>query len=129
MPDENPEILALRRTFDAISAGDIKTAAQGLHPDIVWEHNPGVGSPEEGTYRGREEVAALFARIVAAWEHMRAEPGEISRLDDGAYLVRGELHAKHATSSTEIVTPYEQRLAFRDGLLAEGRMVTGQGLA
>jgi hypothetical protein len=41
------------------------------------------------------------------------------------YLVRGELRCKHTTSEAEIVSPYEQRLELRDGLLSKGTMVLG----
>jgi hypothetical protein len=35
---------------------DFDEAEALLDPEIVWEHNLGEGSPEEGVYRGRGEV-------------------------------------------------------------------------
>ena len=115
----------IRGMYKAIAARDSDAFGQGLDRDVVWEHNPGAGSPEEGTYRGLEEVTALFERIMEPWERMWLEPTESARLGPGTYLLKGQLHAKHATSSSELVTPYEQRLEIRGGLLVKVRMVTG----
>jgi hypothetical protein len=68
----------------------------------------------------------LFGRIIEPWEYIRAEPGEIRRLDDGAYLVKGELHSKHSTAAGEIVTPYEQRFEIEEGLLVRARVTFGR---
>jgi hypothetical protein len=38
----------IREVNDAMQAGDLQTVSESLHPEIVWEHNLGVGSPEEG---------------------------------------------------------------------------------
>jgi ketosteroid isomerase-like protein len=70
-------------------------------------------------------VLHLFERILEVWESLRAEPYEIRELGDGAYLVRGELRGKHATSATEVASPYEQYLEIRDQLLVKGRMASG----
>jgi hypothetical protein len=91
----------------------------------VLPHHVGVGSPEEGVYEGREAVIRLFERIVEPWESLRPQPNSIDRLDDGTYLIKGELHAKHATSAIDIMVPYEQRVEVRDGLLVKGQMTTG----
>jgi ketosteroid isomerase-like protein len=61
---------------DAVAQGDTRAVAAHLHADVVWEHNIGAGSPEEGVYRGREDVMRLFERIVEPWEYLRA--GDIS---------------------------------------------------
>jgi ketosteroid isomerase-like protein len=121
----DPNVDLIRRINDAVTARDMNTIAKWLHPDVVWEHNLGGGSLEEGTYRGRESVVALLERILEPWEYLVAEPDEIRDLGGGAYRVAGRLRAKHATSSTEIVSPYVQRIEIRDGLLVEGKMTTG----
>jgi len=116
----------LRRVNEAVSDGDIRAVTALLDPDVVWEHNVGVGSPEEGIYRGRQAVAQLFERIIEPWELMRPEPYEITVLGEDTFRVVGRLHAKHTISAAEIVAPYEQQLEIRDGLLAHGRMTTGE---
>ena len=109
---------------DAVNRRDFEAVASLLHPDAVWEHNIGQGSPEEGVYRGRDAVVELLTRIVETWEYMRAEPREIRELGEERYVVHGDLHVKHPATDTEIVAQYEQDLTFRDGLLVRGRMKT-----
>jgi ketosteroid isomerase-like protein len=116
----------LRKLNDALSAGDVRAASALIHPDVVWEHNIGVGSPEEGVYHGREAVVALFERIIEPWETLRAYPDHIRVMEDGSFLQTGRLRAKHATSEMVVVAPYEQQLEMREGLLVKGRMTTGE---
>jgi ketosteroid isomerase-like protein len=115
----------MRAMDDAVSRHDLHGFVDLMHPDAVWEHNPGSGSPEEGVYVGREEIMALFERIFEGWEYMRPEPSEVQEPDPGVLVVRGRLHTKHSSTENEIVSPYEQRLEIRDGLLSKGRMVIG----
>ena len=110
----------------AVATGDPAAVAEHLHPEIVWEHNIGVGSPDEGIYQGRESVIALLERIVEAWESISPEPQAIDHIDDGRYRVRGELVAKHRTSDREIRTSYEQHLEVVDGEVVKGTMKTGE---
>ena len=112
---------------DAVERGDLEAFAERIHPNVIWRHNIGVGTPEEGEYEGRENVVALYARILETWEYMRPVPREVRELGDGVLMVQGELYAKHRDAATEIVTPYAQRLRVRDGLLVAGEMVTASG--
>ena len=121
----DPAIEVIREVNEAIAKSDLRTLAEHLHPHVVWEHNIGTGSPEEGVYTGRESVMQLFERIVEPWEYLRAEPRSIDRLDDGRYHVVGDLRAKHRTSDTEIFASYEQHLDVRDEMLVKGDMKTG----
>jgi ketosteroid isomerase-like protein len=110
---------------EAVATNDLRGFVERMHPDAVWEHNPGSGSPEEGVYQGREQIRQLFQRILEGWEYMQPTPSEIRELEPGAYRVRGALHCKHAATDNVIVEQYEQRLEIRDGLLVKGRMIIG----
>ena len=90
-----------------------------MHPDAVWEHNLGSGSPEEGVYQGREAIRRLFERISRAGSTCARCPPTIRELEAGVYLVRGELHCKHRPRRTRSSTQYEQRMEIRDGLLSK----------
>jgi ketosteroid isomerase-like protein len=115
----------IREVNEAMAAGDLKTVSEHLHEDIVWEHNVGGGSPEEGVYRGRDEVIALFERVLEPWELMRLDVDRISELEAGKVEIEGELHFKHRSSAAEVIEPYVQRGEIRDGLLVKGEMVFG----
>jgi ketosteroid isomerase-like protein len=118
----------LVREFNAaVERRDLPAIARRTHPDLVWSHNVGVGTPEEGVYAGRASVIALFERILEPWDYLRPVPRELQDVGGGVFMIRGDLHAKHGATATEIVTPYEQRIEVRDGLLVKGEMVTGAG--
>jgi ketosteroid isomerase-like protein len=116
----------IRKVNDAVANRDMQVLSERLHPDVVWEHNIGVGTLEEGVYRGREHVTQLFERILEPWEYLRTVPQEIRSVGPGKYTVRGELHAKHATTDREVVTPYEQEVEMEEGLLVKLRMITAR---
>jgi ketosteroid isomerase-like protein len=75
-----------RAVNDAVARQDFAAVAERLHPDAVWEHNLGMGSPEEGVYRGRDAIVRLFERIV---EEIR----------DGL-MVKGRMHTGLADAQT-----------------------------
>jgi ketosteroid isomerase-like protein len=117
----------IRELNDAVERQDWAALSERMHRDVVWSHNVGLGTPEEGEYKGRDSVVALFERILEPWEHMRATQNEVRDLGGGVFLIRGELHAKHKAVGEELVTPYEQRLEFHGGLLLRGEMVSRSG--
>ena len=78
-----------------------------------------------GCTRGARAVVALLERILEPWEYLRPVPREVRDVGDGAFDVRGELHAKHSTSASEIVSSYVQHFQITDGLLVKGQMMTG----
>jgi ketosteroid isomerase-like protein len=115
----------IRELNEAVATDDLRGFTERMHPDAVWEHNIGSGSPEEGVYEGRDEIRKLFERVLEGWEYMRPTPTEIREFEPGVYVVHGELHCKHPATENVIVAQYDQRLEIRDGLLAKGRMVIG----
>jgi ketosteroid isomerase-like protein len=115
----------IREVNAAVAAGDVQTVRERLHEDVVWEHNIGGGSPEEGVYRGRDSVTALFERIMEPWEVMRLDVGEISDLGNGVYQIEGELHFKHRSSAVEVLEPFVQRVEIRDRLLVRCEFAYG----
>jgi ketosteroid isomerase-like protein len=115
----------LRAMTAAVAASDTEALKALIHPDVVWEHNLGSGSFEEGTYEGRESVVRLFERLIEPWEYMRPQTRDAFPLEDGGFLIRGDLHTKHRATAAEVVTPYEQRFQMRDGLLFRASMSFG----
>ena len=120
------DVALLHKVSDAVAARDLASVAERMHPEVVWEHNIGRGTPEEGVYRGRDDVVSLLARILEPWEQLRAEIDEVRDLGDGHYEVTGRLRAKHSTSATEVLSPYVQHFEVENGLLVKGRMSTGE---
>ena len=57
----------IREFNDAVERQDLAAFSKRLHRDVVWRHNIGLGTLEEGGYKGRETVMALFERILEPW--------------------------------------------------------------
>ena len=115
----------IREMSAAVGRKDVESFVGGCHPDAVWEHNPGGGSPEEGTYRGHDQIRRHFERVVEGWEYLRLDIDELNETGAGAFEVRGEMHCKHVTSEAELIVPYEQHIETRDRLMVRARMVFG----
>ncbi|MGA8296363.1 MAG: nuclear transport factor 2 family protein [Acidimicrobiales bacterium] len=58
---EHPNVELTRRGYAAFSKGDFADLTDVFADDIVW-HVPGPG-PLAGTYRGRDAVFGMFARL------------------------------------------------------------------
>jgi ketosteroid isomerase-like protein len=67
------DVDSIRELNDVVAGGDIRGFTEHMHPDAVWEHNPGTGSPEEGVYEGREQIGQLFERILEEPYEQRLE--------------------------------------------------------
>jgi ketosteroid isomerase-like protein len=78
---------------------DFDEAEALLDPEIVWEHNLGEGSPEEGVYRGRGEVMGLFRRLPDAWREIRIDVLDTRPLATDSFEARGMMHFLHANLS------------------------------
>jgi ketosteroid isomerase-like protein len=104
----------LQHTFETVSRGDVNAAVDNLDPDIEWEHQIGTGAPEEGTYRGREEVRHMIERVRDAWEDIRVDVQEVADAGDQKYAVRAVMKAKGKMSEVPLESACEYVLAFRD---------------
>lgn len=58
---EHPNVVAVRRGYDAFNNGDSEALSQLLREDIVW-HLPGRSSIA-GDYQGQEATLAYFGRL------------------------------------------------------------------
>lgn len=63
---EHPNVELMRRGYAAFGGGDFEALNELFAEDIVW-HETGRG-PLAGDYRGRENVYALFGRLMELTE-------------------------------------------------------------
>ena len=106
----------------AIERKDFDEAEALLDPEIVWEHNLGEGTPEEGVYRGRGEVMDLFRRLLDAWREIRVDVRDTRPLATHSFEARGTMHFLHASSEAEIAMPYVQKFEVHDGRASRVRL-------
>ena len=83
----------------------------------------GLTSDEDWIRQGYDAIAAGDLEAFAETLHSDVVWEQISVVARRK-RARGELHAKHSTTSAEIVTPYEQHVEIRDGLTEKVQMLT-----
>jgi ketosteroid isomerase-like protein len=82
---EHPNVIIARQGFQAFSAGDTEWLARHLSDDIVW--HVGGRSKLAGTYKGKQEVLALFARQAPVLGSARIEPHDVVGNDEHVIAV------------------------------------------
>ncbi len=127
MSQENLEIA--RRTWELWSKGADDEVARRLAPDVEWHHQIGLGTPQEGIYRGREEVLELSAAIRDSFDVTRVEIEDVRDLSSTEVLVLGRLHLEGRGSGAAVTTPFGAVTEVRDGLAVRQRFWTDQGKA
>jgi ketosteroid isomerase-like protein len=100
-------------SFSLFGAEDIDAAVANLDPDVEWNHQPGTGAPEEGIYRGREEVRSLLGRLREAWDYFSVDVHDV---EDGGneFVVNGTIHARGRISDIELEGECQYVLGFRN---------------
>jgi ketosteroid isomerase-like protein len=100
-------------SFSLFAADDLDAAVANLDTDVVWDHQPGTGAPEEGTYEGREQVRSLLERLREAWDYFSVDVHDVE--DRGnEFVVNGTIHARGAISDIELEGECEYVIEFRD---------------
>jgi ketosteroid isomerase-like protein len=105
----------LEHAFESFGRGDIDAAVDNVDPDIEWEHYLGSGAPEEGIYRGRDELRALLLRLRESWEDIRVDAREVSERGENEFVVESIIHAKGRSSELELQSACEYAIKFREG--------------
>lgn len=108
-----------RRAYELYGSGDIEAMLELFAPDVeVYVAPPNF---ESGTYRGRDEYAALLTRWGAEWESMRIKPRELTLgagFDDDAswVLAMVDYHGRGQGSALEVDQPSWEVSLWRGGL-------------
>lgn len=63
---EHPNVQLLRKGYEAFSKGDMDTIDQLFADDIVWHE--GGRNPLSGDYKGKDQVFALFGKLLELTE-------------------------------------------------------------
>jgi ketosteroid isomerase-like protein len=110
-------------SFSLFGTEDIDGAVSGMASDVEWEHQPGSGAPEEGTYRGIDEVRSLLGRLREAWHDFSVDVREV--LDRGnEFVVNAVIHARGRISDIALEGECEYVIAFRDSKAVRIRFLT-----
>jgi ketosteroid isomerase-like protein len=114
MSKENVEIA--RRTYEAVSRGDLATANSYIHPDI--EFHTYARAPEAGVYRGRDAVQRYNENLFEQFDSLRIEVEEVVDFGSRVVVVSTQ-HAIPKQGQEAITVHLAEVWTVRDGLLAE----------
>ena len=103
MSQENVELVLAG--LERWSSGDEAGALEQLSPDVEHHHNVGLGTPEEGIYRGHTELRGLWAVFREAFQEARFDV-ERATEHGGFVLVLGTLRLVGAGSGATADTPF-----------------------
>jgi ketosteroid isomerase-like protein len=110
-------------SFSLFGTEDIDGAVSGMASDVEWEHQPGTGAPEEGTYQGIDEVRSLLGRLREAWHDFSVDVREV--VDHGdVFVVNAVIHARGRISEIALEGECEYVIEFRDSKAARIRFLT-----
>jgi ketosteroid isomerase-like protein len=127
MSQENVKLA--RRTWELWSKGADDEVARQLAPHVEWHHQIGLGTPQEGIYRGREQVLELSAAFRDSFDVARVELEDVRDLSSTEVLTLGRLHLEGRGSGAAVTTPFGAVTEIRDGLAVRQRFWTDQGKA
>jgi ketosteroid isomerase-like protein len=118
--------VGFEHSFSLFGTEDIDGAVENMDPDVEWDHQPGTGAPEEGVYRGREQVRSLLTRLREAWEGFRVDVREVDDAGADSFIVKGTIHATGRASDIHLDADCEYALAFRDSKAVRVRFTTSR---
>jgi uncharacterized protein len=106
------DVLAVRRSYEALNDGDVEAALRALDPDAVWRDSPEL--PGGGEFRGREEVRGFLQDFLAEWRDFNQRIEEEIVAGDRVALVI-HLSAIGRSSGISIDTRYAHVWTMHEG--------------
>jgi ketosteroid isomerase-like protein len=111
MSQANVEVV--RRAYDAFNRRDLPAALDVFQPDAEWI--PYLAGLEEKTYKGRNEIAAMWGEVLTEFSAFRVELSD-ALLDLGdTILIELTFHGIGRRSGADTRTTIFQVISFRDG--------------
>jgi uncharacterized protein (TIGR02246 family) len=111
MSKENVEIV--RQFIEAWSAHDREAMTELLHPDAVF--HSAVTNVVGETFRGRDEIVAVFDRWEQEWSEIYWEVDEYIDVDDHRVVTLHRVFATGRSSGVQTVRELGGVLELRDG--------------
>jgi hypothetical protein len=104
------------RTLRALAAGDVATATELVHPDVLW---PSSLTPD--TIHGRDEFREYWSRRFSVVQ-VRCEPVRFERSNGSLMVEVHELVLDRNGKMSYGQFRARREFRFRDGLIAEMRL-------
>ena len=118
----------VRGAFEAFLRRDLRSGADILHPDVVWDATDSQIFDISRMYHGLEGVGDFWREWLSAWETVQFEYELIEAGDRVVALIDQRMRAR----STHIDVPigkYAQVYTFKDGLVVHWKLYESQSEA
>jgi ketosteroid isomerase-like protein len=126
MSQENVEVA--RRAYDSFNRRELATAVEAFEPDAEWI--PYLAALEENTYRGRDQIQAMWRDVLRDFPDFRIELIEVVTDRGDTIVLKVEFQGMGRASGAETRTTVFQVASLRDGRVArvEGFRDRGEAL-
>lgn len=115
MSEQQSNIAATQKLFEAFGAGDIPGILDYVNDDIVIEfYGPEAIIPYAGTYRGREEARRFFETVLSSVDIHVFEPEEFLA-DTDKVIVTGHLHLTAKATGGTIKSDFVHVITMKEG--------------
>jgi ketosteroid isomerase-like protein len=111
MSQENVEVA--RRAFDSFNRRELAAAVEAFDPDAEWI--PYLAALEEHTYRGRDQIEAMWRDVLRDFPDFRIELMEVVTDRGDTIVVKVEFQGMGRASGADTRTTVFQVASFRDG--------------
>jgi ketosteroid isomerase-like protein len=103
----------VRRAYDAFNRRDLAAALEVFHSDAEWI--PYLAGLEEQTYRGRDEIAAMWSEVLRDFSAFRVELLEVLFDRGNTVVIEVSFHGIGRGSGADTRMTIVQMIAFRGG--------------
>jgi ketosteroid isomerase-like protein len=118
----------VREAFEAFLRRELRSGADILHPDVVWDATDSQIFDISRVYHGLEGVREFWREWLGAWETVEFDYELIEAEDQVVALIDQRMRGR----STHIDVPigkYAQVYTFRDGLVVHWKLYESQAEA
>jgi ketosteroid isomerase-like protein len=111
MSSENIEVA--RSAFDSFNRRELATAVEAFAPDAEWV--PYLAALEEATYRGRDQIEAMWRDVLRDFPNFRIELMEVVADQGDTIVLKVEFQGMGRASGADIRTTVFHVASFRGG--------------
>jgi ketosteroid isomerase-like protein len=110
------DVEVARRAFDSFNRRELASAVEAFDPDAEWI--PYLTALEEDTYRGRDQIAAMWRDVLRNFPDFRIELMEVVTGRGDTLVLEVEFQGVGRASGADTRTTVFQVVSFRDGRVA-----------
>ena len=115
-PMSTEDVEVARRAFDSFNRRDLASAVAAFHPDAEWI--PYLAALEEHSYRGRDQIEAMWRDVLKNFPDFRIELVELVTVRGNTLVFEVEFQGMGVASGADTRTTVFQVVSFRDGRVA-----------